>query len=111
MNRQFSGMKINTTKAIHSVHPGKIILPLLIGLGVAIFIFFREGTLSSILTIQFSTTVIFFLFMAARMIVARITGYVIRLRILSEKKNWHCQLYQDYPFVGIFYGHCPFCYR
>jgi len=86
MNRQFSGMKINSTKAIHSVHPGKIILPLLIGLGVAIFIFFREGTLSSILTIQFSTTVIFFLFMAALMIVARVTGYVIRLRILSEKK-------------------------
>jgi len=79
-------MKLNPSKIIHSVHPGKIILPLLIGVGVAVFIFTREGSLKMIPTIHFSPVVLFYLLMAALMIVARITGYVMRLRILSEKK-------------------------
>ena len=79
-------MILNPNKIIHSVHPGKIFLPILIGVGVAVFIFIREGSLKSIASIHFSPTVLFFLLMAALMIVARITGYVMRLRILSEKK-------------------------
>ncbi len=79
-------MKLNPSKIVHSVHPGKIILPILIGVGVAIFIFTREGSLKMIPTIHFSPVVLFYLSMAALMIVARIAGYVMRLRILSEKK-------------------------
>ena len=79
-------MKLNPSKIVHSVHPGKIILPILIGVGVAVFIFTREGSLKMIPTIHFSPVVLFYLFMAALMIVARITGYVMRLRILSERK-------------------------
>jgi len=79
-------MKLNPAKIIHSVHPGKIILPLLIGIAVAIFIFTREGSLEAISTIHFSPMVVFFLLMAALMVLARIAGYVMRLRILSEKK-------------------------
>ena len=79
-------MKLNPSKIVHSVHPGKIILPILIGVGVAIFIFTREGSLTMIPTIHFSPVVLFYLSMAALMIFARIAGYVMRLRILSEKK-------------------------
>lgn len=79
-------MKLNPAKIIRSVHPGKIILPLIIGIGVAIFIFTREGSLKSLASIHFSPTVLFFLCLAAFMIVLRVTGYVMRLRILSEKK-------------------------
>jgi uncharacterized protein (TIRG00374 family) len=79
-------MKLNPSKIVRTVHPGKIFLPLLIGISIAIYIFIKEGTLKSFSTIKFSPTVVFFLLMAALMIVARITGYVIRLRILSEKK-------------------------
>ena len=79
-------MKLNTSKIVHSVHPGKIVLPILIGVGVAIFVFTREGSLKMIPTIHFSPVVLFYLSMAALMIVARIAGYVMRLRILSEKK-------------------------
>ena len=79
-------MKLNPSKIVHSVHPGKIILPILIGVGVAVFIFTREGSLNMIPTIHFSPVVLFYLSMAALMIVARITGYVMRLRILSERK-------------------------
>jgi hypothetical protein len=81
-----SAMKVNPAKVIRSVHPGKIILPLLIGIGVAIFIFTRDGSMEAIRTIHFSPMVVFFLAMAALMIVLRITGYVMRLRILSERK-------------------------
>ncbi len=79
-------MKLNTAKIVHSVHPGKIILPLLIGFGVAVYIFTREGSLKALTSIQFSPLVVIFLIMAALMIVGRITGYVIRLRVLSEGK-------------------------
>lgn len=79
-------MKLNPAKIIKTVHPGKIFLPLLIGIGVAIFIFSREGSFQSLTTIYFTPTVLFYLFLAAMMIVARIVGYVIRLRILSEGK-------------------------
>jgi len=79
-------MRLNPAKIIQTVHPGKIILPLLIGIGVAVFIFTREGSLTSLATIQFSPTVLFFLALAAMMIVARIAGYVMRLRVLSEGK-------------------------
>jgi uncharacterized protein (TIRG00374 family) len=78
--------KLNPSKIVHSVHPGKIILPLLIGIGVAIYIFTKEGSLKALSSIQFSPVVVIFLFMAAMMIVTRITGYVIRLRVLSEGK-------------------------
>lgn len=77
-------MKLTPTKIVHPVHPGKIILPLLIGIGVAIYIFTREGSLKAFSAFQFSPAVVIFLFMAAMMIVTLITGYVSCLRVLSE---------------------------
>ena len=54
-------MKINTKDALRDVHPSKVILPVLIGIAVAAYIFFREGEIESLSVIQPTWTVVFFL--------------------------------------------------
>ena len=79
-------MKINTKDALRDVHPSKVILPVLIGIAVAAYIFFREGEIESLSVIQPTWTVVFFLMVAILLVCFRILGYMIRLRILSEGK-------------------------
>ncbi len=79
-------MKIKPKEVIKSVHPSKVILPILIGVGVAAYIIYKEDPFSSIAIIEFSRIVAWFLLLALLMTITRVAGYAYRLKILSENK-------------------------
>jgi uncharacterized protein (TIRG00374 family) len=71
---------------IKEVHPGRVLLPLIIGVAVGVFIVAREKTPPSLSDLIFSWPVIGWFGASILMMVLREAGYVMRLRILSEKK-------------------------
>ncbi len=79
-------MKLKPKEVIKEVHPSKVILPILIGVGVAAYIIYKEDPFSSIAIIEFTRIVAWFLFLALLMTIIRVAGYAYRLRIISEKK-------------------------
>ncbi len=66
--------------------PSRIIYPILIGLGVVLFMLFRKFDPSVFQIIQFTPSVIFWLFVALVLILFRDIGYIIRLIVLSDNQ-------------------------
>ncbi len=74
---------------IQPVKRYKILLPVIIGLGVAVFLFMREYRPGMFSNITINAKVIFYLFMAFVMMILRDVGYMIRIKILSGGEyNW-----------------------
>lgn len=71
---------------VKKVHPGRVILPLIIGIAVGFFIVVREETPPSFSDLIFSWPVIGWFGVSVLMMIFREAGYVIRLRILSDYK-------------------------
>lgn len=63
----------------------RIIYPVLIGLGVVVFMFVRKFDPELFNTIHFDRRAIFWIFIAICMMAVRDIGYMIRLKILSDK--------------------------
>jgi len=82
-------MKTQNEKIAHSLRPSRIILPMLIGLGIVGYLLYSEWDSEALRTLNFSWYAFVFLFCAFLMMVIRDLGYMIRLRILSDKElSW-----------------------
>ncbi len=64
--------------------PGKIILPVIIGLAVVFWFIIREIDAEVLSKLQFTWKSVFWLFIAWCCMIGRDLGYIIRIRILSE---------------------------
>jgi len=68
----------------------RIVYPILIGLGVVGFLFYREFDPAAFDVVRFTWYSMFFLLIALVMMVIRDIGYMIRLRILTNQDiNWY----------------------
>ena len=76
-------------KLVSSLKPVRIILPILIGLGVVGWFILREINSDALGTLNFTWNSVFWLFIAWCCMIGRDLGYMIRIRILTEKDlNW-----------------------
>ncbi len=66
------------------LRPGKIILPVVIGLVVVFWFIIREIDADVLNSLQFTWKSVFWLFIAWCCMIGRDLGYIIRIRILSE---------------------------
>ncbi len=74
---------------VRKLRPAKIILPVLIGLAVVAWFITREIDTDALKTLHFTWKSVFWLFIAWCFMLGRDLGYMIRIRILSEKDlNW-----------------------
>ncbi|MDD2562776.1 MAG: lysylphosphatidylglycerol synthase transmembrane domain-containing protein [Salinivirgaceae bacterium] len=71
------------------ISPKKIIYPIIIGLGVVGYLFWNEFNIDALKTLNYGIQTIFWLIVAFIFMGFRDFGYMIRLRVLTEKKfNW-----------------------
>lgn len=76
-------------KLLKSIHPSRILIPLLIGFGIVAFLFFKDYQPGTFRLLDFSYWSVIFLFLAFLCMLGRDLGYIIRLRVLSDKKlSW-----------------------
>lgn len=74
---------------IRQVKTWKIIIPIVLGLGVIIWLFYNEFDIKSFSKIRFTWQTILFIILAFIMMVVRDFGYMIRLKILSGNQfSW-----------------------
>jgi uncharacterized protein (TIRG00374 family) len=74
---------------VRKLRPGKIILPILLGLVVVAWFIIREIDTEVLKQLNFTWKSLFWLFIAWCCMIGRDLGYIIRLRVLSEKDlNW-----------------------
>jgi len=71
-------------KLVSRLKPGKIVLPILIGLGVVAWFIIREIDTDALGQLNFTWRALFWLFIAWCCMIGRDLGYIIRIRILSE---------------------------
>lgn len=77
--------KENNNAVLNSVKSWKIVFPIIIGLGATGYIFSREYTPGMFNVINFSLWSIFWFFLSFCMMAIRDLGYMVRIRILSDK--------------------------
>ncbi len=67
------------------LHPRRILIPVVLGLIVVLWLIFKDVNISVFREIEFTWRSVFWLMIAWLCMIGRDLGYVIRLRILSEK--------------------------
>lgn len=76
-------------KLVSKLKPARIILPILIGLAVVAWFMSKEIDTEALKNLHFTWKSVFWLFIAWCFMLGRDLGYMIRIRILSEKDlNW-----------------------
>ncbi len=74
---------------VSRLKPGKIVIPILLGLFIVAWFIFKEIDASVLSLLDVTWKSVFWLFIAWCCMIGRDLGYMIRLRILSEKDlNW-----------------------
>ncbi len=74
---------------IKTISIGKVKYPIIIGLGVVLFLFWKEFNLGSLENLHYGYRTIFWLFVALLCMVTRDFGYMVRLYVLTERKfSW-----------------------
>ncbi|MCB9246641.1 MAG: flippase-like domain-containing protein [Flavobacteriales bacterium] len=84
-------MKVKASSAqISRLFSGRrIFIPIVIGVGIAIYFIWRDFDYEAILSVKWRKNALIWLIGAFLMIVLRDFGYILRLRILSERKlSW-----------------------
>ena len=71
-------------KLVSRLKPGKIVLPILIGLGVVAWFIIKEIDTDALGQLNFTWRALFWLLIAWCCMIGRDLGYIIRIRILSE---------------------------
>ena len=79
-------MDLKTHKILKSFRPGKIVIPIVIGLGVASYLLIRDFDADAVSDINWTGKVWFWLLMAMLMMVVRDLAYMIRIRILTDNQ-------------------------
>ncbi|MDR1673486.1 MAG: flippase-like domain-containing protein [Bacteroidales bacterium] len=77
-------MTTDTNNPFRSIRASKIILPIVIGLGAVIWLFWREFKPEAFEGMIFSWKVIVFLLFAFLLMLARDLGYMVRIKVLSD---------------------------
>ena len=76
-------------KLVSRLKPGKIVIPILIGLAVVAWFIIREIDTDTLSQLNFTWRTLFWLLIAWCCMIGRDLGYMIRIRILSENDlNW-----------------------
>lgn len=75
----------NHYKLVSNLKPIRIILPILIGLGVVGWFIIREINSEALSALNFTWNSVFWLFIAWCFMIGRDLGYMIRIRVLTEK--------------------------
>lgn len=79
----------DNTNTLKQFRLRKLLIPILLGLAVTFYMVYREFDPESYGAINWSAHTFFWLFMCLVMMVIRDVGYMIRIRILTEKKlSW-----------------------
>ncbi len=79
-------MTDNSGKIIKSIQPGKIIWPVLIGLSVTGYLLYKEFDPESFNFVSFTAWSVFWLLVSFFLMGIRDFGYILRLRILTNKE-------------------------
>lgn len=72
-------------KLVSKLKPGKIILPVILGLGVVAWLITREISSEALNKLIFSWKSVFWILVAWLCMIGRDLGYIIRIRILTDK--------------------------
>jgi len=72
-------------KLVSNLKPARIIIPIMIGLGVVGWFIIREISNETLSFLNFTWNSVFWLFIAWCFMIGRDLGYMIRIRILTEK--------------------------
>ncbi|GAB4462926.1 MAG: lysylphosphatidylglycerol synthase transmembrane domain-containing protein [Bacteroidales bacterium] len=87
-------MSNNKPEILKSISPIKIVLPILIGLAIVGFLIYKDWNQQAVNSFTITTVVLVFVAISFFMMFLRDIGYMIRLRILSEKKlSWKKTFY------------------
>lgn len=88
--------EVNTERQqiLDKFKPSKILLPVLIGLGVVVYMFAREFQVESIENLSFTQYSVFWLLVSIILIALRDFGYIVRIKILSERDLTWRQCFQ-----------------
>jgi hypothetical protein len=79
----------NGKKILNTLKPSRIILPILIGLGVAAYLLFRNFDIDTFSFFQWSAAAGLWIFVSLLMMVIRDLAYIVRLKLLTDKKlSW-----------------------
>lgn len=79
----------NGKKILNALKPRRIILPILIGLGVAAYMLFRNFDANSFSFIEWSAAAALWIFISILMMVVRDVAYIVRIKILTDQKlSW-----------------------
>ncbi len=83
-------LKINDGKKIlNAFKPRRIILPIIIGLGVAAYMLFRNFDANTFSFIQWTGAAAMWIFIAVLMMVVRDVAYMVRIKLLTDQRlNW-----------------------
>ncbi len=82
-------MADSSDKILKKIRPSRIIFPILLGLIVVGYLLYKEFDPEAFSLITFSWYMLLFIFISLIMMFIRDFGYIIRLRILTEKKlSW-----------------------
>lgn len=68
------------------ISSGKAVYPIIIGFGVVVLLFWKEFNIESLSVLHFSRTTLFWLFVSICCMAFRDLGYMIRLRIFTDKQ-------------------------
>ena len=79
-------MQDNSGKIIKNIHPSKIILPIIIGIGFSGYMLYREYQPDSFDLLQLSLKTLFWIVVSFLLIVLRDVGYMYRIRLLSNNQ-------------------------
>ncbi|MBI4647131.1 MAG: flippase-like domain-containing protein [Bacteroidia bacterium] len=82
-------MPDDSDNILKKLRPGRIILPMVIGLGVVAYMIYSEYEPGTFDGMSFTWNVLLFMFLAVLMMVTRDVGYMLRIKILTGKEiNW-----------------------
>jgi len=79
----------NSKKVLNALKPSRIIFPIVIGLGVAAYMLFRNFDTDSFSFFQWSIAGALWIFISILMMVVRDLAYIVRIKILTDDKlSW-----------------------
>ena len=82
-------MQQDAKQILKAFRPGRILLPVLIGLSVATFLLIRDFDINAFRSIEWTWSSSFWILMAFVMMVVRDGAYMVRIRALTDDQlNW-----------------------
>lgn len=79
-------MKLDETQILRSFSPGRVLLPVVIGLGFTAFLLWRGADWNALDGIRWTWHTIFWMLLAALSVVVRDYAYMVRIRLLTDRE-------------------------